>query len=87
MLRSLHLLFNKQITEKRQISEINKIPLSQGVVLKNELIVDANIRITNDVLQKLNELLVDLRVNKLILLSVLKLVVVLLHESQSESGG
>ena len=51
-----NLLFNKQITEKRQISEINKIPLSQGVVLKNELIVDANIRITNDVLQKLNSL-------------------------------
>ena len=51
-----NLLFNKQITEKRQISEINKIPLSQGVILKNELIVDANIRITNDVLQKLNSL-------------------------------
>lgn len=51
-----NLLFNKDITEKRQISEINKIPLSQGVVLKNELIVDANIRITNDVLQKLNSL-------------------------------
>ena len=51
-----NLIFNKQITEKRQISEINKIPLSQGVILKNELIVDANIRITNDVLQKLNSL-------------------------------
>ena len=51
-----NLLFNKQLTEKRQIAEINKIPLSQGVVLKNELIVDANIRITNDVLQKLNSL-------------------------------
>ena len=42
--------------ENAKISEINKIPLSQGVVLKNELIVDANIRITNDVLQKLNSL-------------------------------
>ena len=41
-----NLVYDKEITEKRQIAEINKIPLSQGVVLKNELIVDANIRIT-----------------------------------------
>ena len=51
-----NLVYDKEITEKRQIAEINKIPLSQGVVLKNELIVDANIRITSDVLQKLNSL-------------------------------
>lgn len=51
-----NLLFNKEITEKKQTTGINKIPLSQGVILENELIVDANIRITNDVLQKLNSL-------------------------------
>ena len=51
-----NLLFNRELTEKRQRAEINKVPLSQGVVLKNELIVDANIRITKDVLQKLNSL-------------------------------
>ena len=32
------------------------MPRSQGVVLENELIVDANMRITNDVLRKLNSL-------------------------------
>lgn len=51
-----NLLFNREITERRQIESLNKVPRSQGVVLENELIVDANIRITDDVLQKLNSL-------------------------------
>ncbi len=51
-----NLLFDREITERRQIESLNKVPRSQGVVLKNELIVDANIRITDDVLQKLNSL-------------------------------
>ena len=51
-----NLLFDKQGTEKRQNESLNKVPRSQGVVLENELIVDANMRITNDVLQKLNSL-------------------------------
>ena len=51
-----NLLYDKQITEKRQEESLNKVPRSQGVVLENELIVDANMRITNDVLQKLNSL-------------------------------
>jgi putative nucleotidyltransferase with HDIG domain len=49
-------LFDLEITERRQIESLNKVPRSQGVVLENELIVDANIRITDDVLQKLNSL-------------------------------
>ena len=51
-----NLLFDREITERRQIESLNKVPRSQGVVLENELIVDANIRITDDVLQKLNSL-------------------------------
>ena len=51
-----NLLFDLETTERRQIESLNKVPRSQGVVLENELIVDANIRITDDVLQKLNSL-------------------------------
>ena len=51
-----NLLFDRQITERHQFESLNKVPRSQGVVLENELIVDANIRITDDVLQKLNSL-------------------------------
>ncbi|MEC7746022.1 MAG: HDIG domain-containing metalloprotein [Candidatus Neomarinimicrobiota bacterium] len=51
-----NLLFDRQTTERRQNESLNKVPRSQGVVLENELIVDANIRITEDVLLKLNSL-------------------------------
>ena len=51
-----NLLFDRETTERRQLQSLDKVPRSQGVVLKDELIVDANIRITDDVLQKLNSL-------------------------------
>ncbi len=51
-----NLLFDRQTTERRQNESLNKVPRSQGVVLENELIVDANMRITEDVLLKLNSL-------------------------------
>ena len=51
-----NLPFDRQTTERRQNESLNKVPRSQGVVLENELIVDANIRITEDVLLKLNSL-------------------------------
>jgi putative nucleotidyltransferase with HDIG domain len=51
-----NLLFDRETTERRQRQSLDKVPRSQGVVLKDELIVDANIRITDDVLQKLNSL-------------------------------
>jgi len=51
-----NLLFDQQLTEKRQNESLDKVPRSQGVVLKNELIVDANVRITKDVLLKLRSL-------------------------------
>ena len=51
-----NLLYDLDITEKRQKESISKVPRSHGVVLENELIVDANMRITEEVLSKLNSL-------------------------------
>ena len=51
-----NLLYDKQSTEKKQKESLDKVPRSQGVVLENELIVDANVRITKDVLLKLRSL-------------------------------
>lgn len=51
-----NLLYDLDLTEKRQNESISKVPRSHGVVLENELIVDANMRITEEVLSKLNSL-------------------------------
>ena len=51
-----NLLFDQEITKRRQNASLDKVPRSQGVVLENELIVDANMRITDDILLKLNSL-------------------------------
>jgi membrane-associated HD superfamily phosphohydrolase len=51
-----NLLYDLQKTERRQIETLSRVPRSHGVVLENELIVDANIRITDEVLSKLNSL-------------------------------
>jgi putative nucleotidyltransferase with HDIG domain len=51
-----NILYNRQLTVSNQRLSIKQVPRSKGVVLENELIVDANIRITEDVLQKLNSL-------------------------------
>ena len=51
-----NLLFNRKLTISNQRLSIKQVPRSKGVVLENELIVDANIRITEGVLQKLNSL-------------------------------
>ena len=51
-----NLIYDRKLTESNQKSNIKQVPRSKGVVLENELIVDANIRITEDVLQKLNSL-------------------------------
>ncbi len=51
-----NLLFDKNLTTRRQKESLDKVPRSQGVVLENELIVDANMRITDDILLKLNSL-------------------------------
>ena len=51
-----NLIFDRTITLSNQRLSIKQVPRSKGVVLERELIVDANIRITEDVLQKLNSL-------------------------------
>ena len=51
-----NLIYDRNSTESNQRSNIKQVPRSKGVVLENELIVDANIRITEDVLQKLSSL-------------------------------
>tara|TARA_B100000676_G_scaffold78531_1_gene78278 strand:- start:280 stop:2601 length:2322 start_codon:yes stop_codon:yes gene_type:complete len=51
-----NLIFDREITERRQQESLDIVPRSQGVVLENELIVDANMRITEDILLKLNSL-------------------------------
>ena len=51
-----NLIFDRETTERRQKESLDIVPRSQGVVLENELIVDANMRITDDILLKLNSL-------------------------------
>ena len=51
-----NLIFDSSLTKRRQQESQDKVPRSQGVVLQNEMIVDANNRITEDILQKLNSL-------------------------------
>ncbi|HPD26186.1 MAG TPA: HDIG domain-containing protein [Candidatus Marinimicrobia bacterium] len=51
-----NLIYQKQITEKRQAEAIAKVPISKGVVLKNEKIVDANTRITPEIYQKIESM-------------------------------
>ena len=51
-----NIIYDKELTNVRQKESLDKVPRSQGVVLKNELIVDANMRITDEVLLKLNSL-------------------------------
>ena len=51
-----NIIYDKKLTNIRQKESLDKVPRSQGVVLKNELIVDANMRITEEVLLKLNSL-------------------------------
>jgi len=53
---SPNLLYDRALTLSNQKLSIKQVPRSKGVVLERELIVDANIRITEDVLQKLNSL-------------------------------
>ncbi len=51
-----NLIYQKESTEKRQAEAINKVPLSKGIILENEKIVDANTKITPEIYQKLESL-------------------------------
>lgn len=55
-----NIIYDKETTERHQQARLNRVPRHQGIVLKDEMIVDANQRITTDVLQKLESLTVAL---------------------------
>ena len=55
-----NLLFDRETTERRQKARQDRVPRNKGIILKNERIVDANTRITDDDLQKLSSLSVAL---------------------------
>ncbi|MBN2279369.1 MAG: HDIG domain-containing protein [Candidatus Marinimicrobia bacterium] len=48
-----NLIFDETTTEKRQTEAIKKVPISQGIVLENEKIVDANTKVTPEIYRKL----------------------------------
>ena len=55
-----NIIFDRETTERRQKARQDRVPRNKGIILKNERIVDANTRITDDELQKLSSLSVAL---------------------------
>lgn len=51
-----NLIYQKELTEARQQEAINKVPISKGIVLENEKIVDANTKITPEIFRKLESM-------------------------------
>ena len=51
-----NLIYDDETTQRRQEAAVGKVPISKGFVLKNERIVDANTRVTPEILEKLNSL-------------------------------
>lgn len=51
-----NIIFDKETTERRQQTRLDRVPRHQGIMLKDEMIVDANQRITPDIFQKLSSL-------------------------------
>ena len=51
-----NLIYQKQITESRQQEAINKVPISKGMILENEKIVDTNTKVTPEIYRKLESL-------------------------------
>ena len=51
-----NLVFDRETTERRQQARQDRVPRNKGIILKNERIVDANTRVTDDELQKLHSL-------------------------------
>lgn len=51
-----NLIYDTETTSRRQQAAVDKVPVSKGFVLKNERIVDANTRVTPEILEKLNSL-------------------------------
>ncbi len=51
-----NLIHDAEITQRRQQEAVDRVPVSKGIVLKNEKIVDANTRVTDEILEKLSSL-------------------------------
>jgi len=51
-----NLIHQREITEARQKEAIDKVPISRGIVLENEKIVDANTKVTPEIHRKLDSL-------------------------------
>lgn len=51
-----NLIFRQDITQMRQEEAVSRVPISKGVVLENEKIVDANTRVTPEIKRKLESL-------------------------------
>jgi len=60
-----NLIFDRETTERRQQARQDRVPRNKGIILKNERIVDANTRITDDDLQKLHSLSVAIDIKSL----------------------
>ena len=55
-----NLIYDKGTTERRQNASLDRVPRSKGIVLKDEMIVNANQRINEEDLQKLKSLAVEI---------------------------
>ncbi len=51
-----NIIYDKETTERRQQNRLDRVPRNQGIMLQDEMIVDANQRITPDIYQKLSSL-------------------------------
>jgi len=51
-----NLTYQADLTENRQNEAISRVPISKGIVLENEKIVDANTRVTPEIQRKLESL-------------------------------
>ncbi len=50
------LIYDTEITLRRQQEAVDRVPVSKGLVLEDEKIVDPGVRVTEEVLEKLNSL-------------------------------
>ena len=55
-----NLIYDRETTERRQKARQDRVPRNKGIILKNERILDANTRVTEDDLQKLFSLSVSI---------------------------
>ncbi len=51
-----NLIYDDETTQRRREAAVGKVPMGKGFVLKNERIVDANTKVTPEILEKLNSL-------------------------------